>query len=428
MKLIEQNKMEVKRHRVAVYGVEQWGNGVLEDITTPQYIVHFVSKKSLERLSDYDSLILIQGAFEIIKRSTDVYGREHKCIACDRDELDRRIKEVINVKEGRGFVLMLLTQKFRDYCDGCKNHDTDIAKEVLNFAKIKRYDYEKPNPYVQSQENELIDFCNLFGRAYSFFTFFELKAEDYVPLVKDLEGRVVGFSMYRNFYFLPAISPKSEEIITFLKKLVNGVYSFNKKRVLSLPKWIDEYSLGDETTLKTEIEQYKERIEENKSRLDKLSEYKRILIESGNELVCSVSKVIEVLTGLICDCEDNKKEDLRLINEKGGIAALVEIKGVNGNIKISNVSQAFEHRERSPGYMNMPVILIANTFIGTARTVEEKDKAPDEEQIILAEKHNVLILRTLDLLRLLNKYFCGECSREDICNQLLTKVGWWEQK
>ena len=76
----------------------------------------------------------------------------------------------------------------------------------------------------------------------------------------------------------------------------------------------------------------------------------------------------------------------------------------------------------------MPVILIANTFIGTARTVEEKDKAPDEEQIILAEKHNVLILRTLDLLRLLNKYFSGECSREDICNQLLTKVGWWEQK
>lgn len=428
MKLSEHNKMEVKRHRVAVYGVEQWGKGVLEDISTSQYIVHFVPKKSSVRLSDYDSVIVLQGVFEAVKSSIDIFGRENTCIVCDRDELHRRIKEVIRVKENGGFVLMVLSQAFSDSLEGVRNSDTDIAKEILNFTAIERYDYKKSNPYIRSERSELIEFCNLFGRAYSYFSFSSSKNDDYLPLVEDLKGRIVGFSIYGNFYFLPAIPPKSDEIITFFRKLVNGVYSIYKKRCLSLPEWVDEYSLGDETTLKTEIEQYKERIEENKSRLDKLSEYKRILIESGNELVCSVSKVIEVLTGLICDCEDNKKEDLRLINEKGGIAALVEIKGVNGNIKISNVSQAFEHRERSPGYMNMPVILIANTFIGTARTVEEKDKAPDEEQIILAEKHNVLILRTLDLLRLLNKYFSGECSREDICNQLLTKVGWWEQK
>ena len=92
---------------------------------------------------------------------------------------------------------------------------------------------------------------------------------------------------------------------------------------------------------------------------------------------------------------------------------------------MSNVSQAFEHRERTPGYAELPVILIANTFIGSARSEAEKDKGPEEEQVSLAARHRVLILRTLDLLRMYNAILSGRCTKVEIVGLLLTQVGWW---
>ena len=53
--------MEVKKHRIGVYGVEIWNNVTFEDVVTSQYEIHFVSGNSSERLSDYDSAIVLQG-------------------------------------------------------------------------------------------------------------------------------------------------------------------------------------------------------------------------------------------------------------------------------------------------------------------------------------------------------------------------------
>ena len=64
--------------------------------------------------------------------------------------------------------------------------------------------------------------------------------------------------------------------------------------------------------------------------------------------------------------------------------------------------------------------------VAPARSEEEKDKAPEEEQIALAERHNVLILRTLDLLRMYNSVLLGQVKKEDIASLLLTKAGWIE--
>ena len=43
----------------------------------------------------------------------------------------------------------------------------------------------------------------------------------------------------------------------------------------------------------------------------------------------------------------------------------------------------------------------------------------------LAERHKVLILRTLDLLRMYNAVSSGRYTKEKVVELLLTKVGWW---
>ena len=105
--------------------------------------------------------------------------------------------------------------------------------------------------------------------------------------------------------------------------------------------------------------------------------------------------------------------------------AFVEVKGVNGNLKLSHVAQSYEHRERTAGYENLPVLLIANTYIGTARSMEEKDRPPPDEQIEIAAKHKVLVLRTIDLLNLLRLCLSKKITQVEILKSLLERVGWW---
>lgn len=414
-----------KKLRVALFGIEQHLGGVLSDIETSQYTIHCVPKISTEELSDFNAAIVFQGAFEdfhqVFSGLTTSYW-----MSSDTDELDRRYKELIRLCKNGGFVLFVLTRPFYDYYKGNSYKDTDLPKRFCN--NLIRHDLSSPDPNVISKKAELSTFCEKYGRAYSHVEEYGYQDDDradFRPLVVDHEERVVGFLLFRKIYFLSTLVPKNCDWGDFLRELTDSVLSLNKKVSVELPKWVNDFLLDGEAALVEEIASCEERIRLAQDKVTSLSVLKRVLVESGEELVKSVSLLTAEITGLAIDFEDNKREDCRIIDGSGNIVALVEVKGLNGNIKISNVSQAFEHRERSSGYEKLPVILIANTFIATARSVEEKDKPPEEEQIALAKKHKVLILRTLDLLRMFNAVSSGRYTKEEIVRSLLTKVGWW---
>lgn len=419
--------MTTKRHKIALFGAEQFMGGVISDIETPQYMIHPIPKNSAERLSDFDSVIVFQGAFERLREKCDCLGAS-RWIDCDTDELDARFKEVIQVCKKGGFVLVILIRPLYDSYGGKTYKNTDLSKRLSNTTCLVRRDLPSPNPNTIPLRGELKDFCEKYGRAYSYFDYCSYNAEtdiEYLPLVRIIDGKVVGVSIFRKIYFLPSLLPKGNKWGEYLRLLADSVFPIHKKRRAALPEWVGSINLAGETQLKEEMSGYEEKIGAIKSRLDKLCGYKRVLIESGDDLVKSVSKLLSVTTALSVDSKDDKKEDCRLVDQTGNVVALIEVKGLNGNIKMSNVSQAFEHRERTPGYENLPVVLIANTFIGSARSEEEKDKGPEEEQVSLAERHKVLILRTLDLLRMYNAVSSGQYTKEEVVGLLLTKVGWW---
>ena len=384
-----------------------------------------MTKDSAESLSNFDSVMVFQGSVERIVSSEGVFGVSN-WISSDRDELDRRSKEIIQIRKKGGFILVILSRPFHDAYDGKAYRDTDIAKRLSNFDGLYRYDMNAPDPIVQSLNGELERFCDKYGRAYSYFDLaHDDNAIDFRPLLKAYGDKVVGFSMCRSIYFIPSLLPKFNEWENYLHELAGAVFSIYKKFRIELPEWVGHICLDREVALRAEIDKCEERIRLAKDKLTVYADFKRVLVESGDDLVKSVSKLLSTITALSVDCKDDKKEDCRLVDGGGKVVALIEVKGLNGNIKMSNVSQAFEHRERTSGYKNLPVILIANTFIGGARSEEEKDKAPEEEQVSLAERHKVLILRTLDLLRMYNAVSSGRCTKEEIVGLLLTKVGWW---
>ena len=422
MRVVEQNKL-----KIALLGLEQHIGGVINDIETTQFVVHNIPLKGAERISDFDSVMIFQGAFEQLCHSSGYSGNSY-WIACDKDELDRRLKEIVQLRNKGGFILIILTRPFYDEYDGKRYRDTDISKILSNGSSISRFDLPAAMPLMYALTNELKSFCEKYGRAYSYFDCYPSSREtlDFMPLAKTFDNKIVGMSIYRTVYYIPALLPKSFEWEEFIKDAVTPIVSIHKKRRLELPGWVNGILLGPEDSLRKELAKSEARINEIKERLATLSKFKRVLIETGDDLVNSVSLLLRETTDLEVDSKDDKKEDCRLRDKTGNVVALVEIKGINGNVKMSNVSQTFEHRERTTGCENLPAVLIANTFIGTARSEEEKDKAPEEEQIALAERHNVLILRTLDLLRMYNSVLLGQVKKEDIASLLLTKAGWIE--
>ena len=102
---------------------------------------------------------------------------------------------------------------------------------------------------------------------------------------------------------------------------------------------------------------------------------------------------------------------------------MVEIKGVRGNFRRANVNQVDTHRERLDLNTETPGILIMNTFM-EAKNLKEKDQRPHPDIVKKAARENVLILRTLDLIRLANLVEKGCVSKAEAENMFLKSAGW----
>ena len=95
MRVVDQNKL-----KIALLGLEQHIGGVINDIETTQFVVHNIPLKGAERISDFDSVMIFQGAFEQLCHSSGYSGNSY-WIACDKDELDRRLKEIVGTLQSR---------------------------------------------------------------------------------------------------------------------------------------------------------------------------------------------------------------------------------------------------------------------------------------------------------------------------------------
>ncbi|MCK4822612.1 hypothetical protein KA005_43005, partial [bacterium] len=106
------------------------------------------------------------------------------------------------------------------------------------------------------------------------------------------------------------------------------------------------------------------------------------------------------------------------------VLVLGEVKGVNTGIKREYVYQAESHRERSQVTNDFPSILIINTRCKKASSLEEKDVEVETEQVQLATNLNILILRALDLLRLLELYRKSNITKQEVLQLLTANKGW----
>lgn len=197
------------------------------------------------------------------------------------------------------------------------------------------------------------------------------------------------------------------------------------------PNWMKTFNMFDDEKQLNIIEENNEVIKKSHENInDALNtinqnkEYKSILYTNGDELVKVVFKILEEIFELdLSDFKDEKKEDFAFkLGEKHFIG---EIKGVTSNVRSEHVSQLDVHYQSYIETNDLEsnkakAILIINHQRKNSLDVRQP---VHEIQINLAKRNESLIVETITLLRLFEKYKNGDVKSSECIDLFFNNIG-----
>jgi hypothetical protein len=271
---------------------------------------------------------------------------------------------------------------------------------------------------------------DLFGAANSWF---EAVGKWNLKSIATAEGKLAGMIFGRQTFCVPSQIPEAtrDKIAEpnprtkeFFELLTDGLVSVVRKQAVAIPEWADAYKFDKERDALARKDTITEEMSRLEAEIDSFRRCKWILINDGDDLVDAVKHVLETGFGFRVESVEEFREDMKLLGEDNKPLLFVEVKGTNRGVKREHVNQADSHRERSGLAPTFPSILIMNTSIKNARSLAEKDEPVASEQVEHAKRHNILILRTLDLLRLMGLHSRGAITSAEVQGLLTTGAGW----
>lgn len=412
---------------IMVYGAEKFGIGLDSPVLDDRnYKLHFEPYQTNRRLCDFYGVITFQRLFEKFKL-VDSYWDPWTEHSYDRNELDKREKEAdILVKNG-GFLVFLLHQPFRDHIyenmQTRNFRDTDLAKRFLNWDSLYREDLGQRYTGLKTIRDEFLRFFELYGAVWSAFSYFGALSWRNLAV---RNGKPVSMIIDDRLFFIPCLLPDqgSERKEEFYRLLTDATVTCIKKLHVELPTWADQFVFPREQDIIEEGTQLYERLEALEKMRSELSRIKRVLVGDGDALVEDVVYALSAAFEYKVTSDENYREDIQILNEKGEPVIFGEVKGTTRGVKREFINQADSHRERAGYSSSFPTLLIINTHIKNSRTLEEKDQEVASEQIRHAVKLNVLVIRTLDLLNLVVLVQKNSITSGDLMKILQTEAGW----
>jgi hypothetical protein len=418
-----ENPAEVPVKNILVYAPENVGiREPATKIRSRIFSLSFESFNTQKRFNEYDGIIVFQGCFETFHKEATFDGPYFTNI-WDKDELDKRLKELDLLFDKGGFICVLLHQPFFDEYKGKDWSYTDLAKRLLNIKSLYRNNTSVRIPRIRCHRNEFKNFLDLYGAACTTFSCSN-RDIDLKPIAT-YGNELTGMILWGERFFVPVLLPDAAgRVDEFFSLLAEALVSARIKLINELPEWASKFNFAEEASLLAKRTEALSLIDQISTRLEVFQNFKRILAQGDAQLVDSVTYVLEKGFGFRVNQLDEYKEDLKLLDDSEKPIVFCEVKGVNRGVAREYVNQADSHRERASLPPSFPSVLIINTHMKNSRNLEEKDQEVPLDQVIHANKNNVLILRTLDLLRLLHIKSNQNIAKETILGLLSSGGGW----
>jgi hypothetical protein len=354
-------------------------------------------------LENYKLIIVTTGAF------TEQTERNVRNI---REESIRRHRE-LHTALRRGSHVCLLLNDISDY----------LIMNILSDIKCELC-VSTPSPTLKTKKPEFQPFLDKYGTSFADFKC----TKPLIPIAtterNDTEC-TVAFSKIESpglLTFLPFFITESQLLQTQdIEALINSLNQ-HKNNVLSEPPlWIDSVRLQREKVIVGEISELRNKLKEKCLELGYFNERKKILWSKGNELRDQCMSVLQDM-GLLTLLDEIGEEDFWILNQKEK-SVIVEVKGKDHGIKRGDLYALDTHREERKKGDDFPALLLINTF-NRAQELEEKDAPIPSDEIRRAIGLNLLIMRTYDLLTLLDLHQKGEVDSALITRTLEKEHGW----
>jgi hypothetical protein len=224
-------------------------------------------------------------------------------------------------------------------------------------------------------------------------------------------------------YLLPAnVDQSSAETMTFslVKAVGDHWQSFGRPHTAPI---VDDFVFSSEEEPLAERELLVSRLSEVEETLAGFRKNKDILFLEGRALQQRLPEWLTESFGLQTMPIEGNLEDFRLLGPGGKPVALCEVKATRSGADRDDVSAIDYHRTQHKLSNKFPGILFINTF-SRAPTVKKKDKVIDRNICSWAVSRDVLVVRTLDLVRLKERLDKGSIKASSLLNALLKEHGW----
>lgn len=297
-----------------------------------------------------------------------------------------------------------------------KNHLISVYKQIYEYYPLNQLKLIFGKNVTNIQENEFnADF------------YFSNLTDDCTIITKNSNDNVTSIE-HEDIIYTTLDFKNTENLLTFI--------SFYEEFIgedIEAPDWFSEINMFDDLDKKQLIKENTDKIQEleteNKKaqeKLDKNNEYKSILYKKSTPLENAVRSILEELLDYdLSDFKDIGHEDFLI--ELDDVTFIGEIKGINKNVTTNHLSKLDVHFTRRQDKIkdeNLQPILIVNRFLDRK---PEKREPVNQEQIKLAEnKYKCLIIDSLELLILFEKFKNGEIETESIKNRFNEEIGLFE--
>lgn len=333
----------------------------------------------------------------------------NRTIINDFQSLKTNLNDSANSK-----IIVIFPQNLKD------PHFGDIKNNLNRF-------YEQICEFYPLKNLNLIfgkNITHLHGDEYTADFYFSNLSDDCAIITKNSNDNVTSIE-HEDIIYTTLDFKKTEELLTFI-----SFYEEFMGEDIEVPDWFEEINMFDDLEQKQLIEENTDKIQEleteNKEaqeKLDKNNEYKSILYKQSKPLENAVKPIVGELLGYdLSDFEDIGHEDFLI--EFDDVTFIGEIKGIKRNITNNHLSELDVHFTRRQDVVedeNLQPILIANRFI--SRPPEEREPV-NHKQIELAEnKYGCLIIDSLELLKLFEKFKNEDITTEEIKNRFNNETG-----
>lgn len=330
----------------------------------------------------------------------------------------KTLKEIMrNLKRGIFIIIMPANIKVSVDYSGCYTNQTVAIKDILKQVNQELSTLVLSNIKLRYEiSTTTIDEQNF----YSDFIFDNVDGET-IKWSNGGKSTIVKHNerLYSTTLFIKNATNDLEILVSFI------VSRFKKSDV---PDWFNGFEYFDDAMLKNKrnklLDIYRQ-IEDIDRQIDENNKFKSILYSTGDELVGVVKEIlVDIFKPTDSHFTDVKKEDFRF--EFEDVNFMVEIKGINTNVKNSNIAQCKKHvtdfliAEDTMSPNNVKGLLIINP----QRDIEPRKREPiHADQISYAKSEGILIITTLELLKLYQAYTKDEVVSNKCFDTFKNNVG-----